>query len=126
MFAGYKGLITGLLVGMLAFGARAQAPAAPPLRALRSVAPTDTTFAELDFLRAEIGNARVVFLGEPTHGEGNVLAAKARLLAFLQQRMGFTTLGMESGFFDLYKAQRAIGVGKSVPKNLQSSVFPIW
>jgi erythromycin esterase-like protein len=90
------------------------------------VAPTDTTFAELEFLRAEIGNARVVFLGEPTHGEGNVLAAKARLLAFLQQRMGFTTLGMESGFFDLYKAQRAISVGKSVPKNLKGSVFPIW
>ncbi|GAB3635589.1 hypothetical protein GCM10027422_11790 [Hymenobacter arcticus] len=96
------------------------------MRALRSVAPADTSFAELDFLRAEIGSARVVFLGEPTHGEGNVLAAKARLLAFLQQRMGFTTLGMESGFFDLYKAQRAISVGKSVPKNLQSSVFPIW
>ncbi|MDJ0366069.1 erythromycin esterase family protein [Hymenobacter sp. H14-R3] len=126
MHASCKGLIFWMLLGMLPFEARAQTPAALPLRALRSVAPTDTTFAELEFLRAEIGGARVVFLGEPTHGEGNVLAAKARLLAFLQQRMGFTTLGMESGFFDLYKAQRAIGAGKSVLKNLQSSVFPIW
>jgi erythromycin esterase-like protein len=97
-----------------------------PTHSLRSLSPTDTTFAELEFLRSEIGDARVVFLGEPTHGEGNVLAAKARLVAFLQQRMGFTTLGMESGFFELHKAQRGISVGKSVVKNLQSSVFPIW
>jgi erythromycin esterase-like protein len=103
-------------------------PAAGPVPAhsLHSLSPTDTTFAELEFLRSEIGDARVVFLGEPTHGEGNVLAAKARLVAFLQQRMGFTTLGMESGFFELHKAQRGITVGKSVVKNLQSSIFPIW
>ncbi|RZK17320.1 MAG: hypothetical protein EOO56_18200, partial [Hymenobacter sp.] len=100
--------------------------AAVPARALRSVSPADTTFAELEFLRSEIGGARVVFLGEPTHGEGNVLAAKTRLVAFLQQRMGFTTLAMESGFFELHKAQREIAVGKSVAKNLQSSIFPVW
>lgn len=97
-----------------------------PAHRLRSVSPADTTFAELEFLRAEIGGARVVFLGEPTHGEGNVLAAKARLVAYLQQRLGFTTLAMESGFFDLHKAQRQISIGKSVGKNLQSSIFPIW
>ena len=97
-----------------------------PARPLASLSPADTTLAELEFLRTEIGGARVVFLGEPTHGEGNVVAAKARLVAFLQQRMGFTTLAMESGFFELHKAQRSIAAGKSVVKNLQSSVFPIW
>ena len=97
-----------------------------PARLLRSVSPADTTLAELEFLRAEIGGARVVFLGEPTHGEGNVLAAKARLVAYLQQRLGFTTLALESGFFDLHKAQRQISQGKPVRKNLQSSIFPVW
>jgi erythromycin esterase-like protein len=97
-----------------------------PARRLHSVSPADTTFAELEFLRSEIGGARVVFLGEPTHGEGNVLAAKARLVAYLQQRLGFTTLAMESGFFEMTKAQREIAAGKSVVKNLKSSVFPIW
>ncbi|OGX92049.1 hypothetical protein BEN49_17515 [Hymenobacter coccineus] len=111
-----------------AAGVRAQAPGPRPVpaRALRSLSPADTSFAELEFLRSEIGGARVVFLGEPTHGEGNVLAAKARLVAFLQQRMGFTTLGMESGFFELHKAQQSIAAGKSVAKNLRSSVFPVW
>ncbi|MGI4862516.1 MAG: erythromycin esterase family protein [Janthinobacterium lividum] len=120
----------GVLLAVLALAkpwqAAAQVAAPVPARALRSVSPADTTFAELEFLRSEIGGARVVFLGEPTHGEGNVLAAKARLVAFLQQRMGFTTLAMESGFFELHKAQREIAIGKSVGKNLQSSIFPIW
>ncbi|AMJ67235.1 hypothetical protein AXW84_18715 [Hymenobacter sp. PAMC 26628] len=122
-------LLWGVYLG--AIGVQAQTPAAPgprpvPARALRSLSPADTSFAELEFLRAEIGGARVVFLGEPTHGEGNVLAAKARLVAFLQQRMGFTTLAMESGFFELHKAQQGIAAGKSVAKNLASSVFPVW
>jgi erythromycin esterase-like protein len=103
-----------------------QAAPLVPARPLASLSPADTTLAELEFLRSEIGGARVVFLGEPTHGEGNVVAAKARLVAFLQQRLGFTTLAMESGFFELHKAQRSIAAGKSVAKNLQSSVFPIW
>jgi erythromycin esterase-like protein len=103
-----------------------QAAPLVPARSLTSLSPADTTLAELEFLRSEIGGARVVFLGEPTHGEGNVVAAKARLVAFLQQRLGFTTLAMESGFFELHKAQRSIAAGKSVIKNLQSSVFPIW
>jgi erythromycin esterase-like protein len=109
----------------LAGWAQSAAPLVPA-RTLASLSPADTTLAELEFLRSEIGGARVVFLGEPTHGEGNVVAAKARLVAFLQQRLGFTTLAMESGFFELHKAQRSIAAGKSVAKNLQSSVFPIW
>jgi len=119
-------LVWVLSVGLPGLGWAQLAAPPVPARPLRSASPTDTTFAELEFLRDEIGGARVVFLGEPTHGEGNVLAAKARLVAFLQQRMGFTTLAMESGFFELHKAQREIATGRSVVKNLQSSVFPIW
>ena len=121
-----RGWGLGIVAWLLPLLAPAQVTSSVPAHPLRSLSPADTTLAELEFLRSEIGGARVVFLGEPTHGEGNVLTAKARLVAFLQQRMGFTTLALESGFFELHKAQRSIGVGKSVVKNLQSSVFPIW
>ncbi|MGI4833110.1 MAG: erythromycin esterase family protein [Janthinobacterium lividum] len=97
-----------------------------PSHPLTHLSPTDTTFAELEFLRSELDGARVVFLAEPTHGEGNVLAAKIRLVAYLQQRLGFTTLAMESGFFSLHKAQQEIATGKSVAKNMRASVFPVW
>jgi len=125
----FRFLVLLLCVLWGALGAcQAQQPTAPlvPARPLTHLSPTDTTFADLEFLRSEIDGARVVFLGEPTHGEGNVLAAKARLVAYLQQRMGFTTLAMESGFFSLHKAQHEIEAGKSVAKNMRASVFPVW
>ncbi|NML65948.1 hypothetical protein HHL22_12100 [Hymenobacter sp. RP-2-7] len=124
---------TWLLGSLLIFGlgltqTRAQSVAGPlvPARPIAHLSPPDTTFADLEFLRGELDGARVVFLGEPTHGEGNVLAAKARLVAYLQQRLGFTTLAMESGFFSLHKAQQEIETGKSVAKNMAASIFPIW
>jgi len=112
-----------LICGVLAT-ARAQAPL--PVHAVRSISPADTDFKDLEFLAQEIGPARVVMLGEPSHGEGNVFEAKIRLLAFLQRRLGFTTLAFESGFYDLHKAQQELEAGKSAQEALGYSVFPIW
>ncbi|GAB2771570.1 hypothetical protein GCM10027175_06330 [Hymenobacter latericoloratus] len=101
-------------------------PSGLPVHAVRSIAPADTSFQDLEFLRAELGKARVVMLGEPTHGEGNVFAAKVRLIRFLQQRMGFTTVAFESGFYELDKAQRQIEAGTPTQEAIANSVFPVW
>ena len=45
---------------------------------IRTIDPADPDLADLAFLRQEIGQARVVFLGELTHGEGNIFEAKTR------------------------------------------------
>jgi erythromycin esterase-like protein len=105
---------------------RAQNPAPLPVYAVRSISPADSDFQDLTFLTLEIGAARVVMLGEPSHGEGNVFEAKIRLLRFLQQKMGFTTVAFESGFYDLHKAQQALEAGKSAEEALGNSVFPVW
>jgi erythromycin esterase-like protein len=97
-----------------------------PTRAIRSISPTDTDFSDLEFLRQEIGGARVVMLGEPTHGEGNVFEAKIRLMRFLQQRMGFTTVAFESGFYELDKAQRQLQAGTPAAEVISNSVFGVW
>lgn len=126
MLIGFKaGALAGALLLMGAF-ARAQPPAPLPTHAVRSINPTDADFRDLEFLRAEIGPARVVMLGEPSHGEGNVFEAKIRLLRFLREQMGFTTLAFESGFYDLHKAQQELDAGKSAQEVLANSVFPVW
>ena len=102
-------------------------PATPLLvHAVRSINPADADFRDLEFLAQEIGAARVVMLGEPTHGEGNVFEAKIRLLRFLQEKMGFTTVAFESGFYDLHRAQQALEAGKTAQEALGNSVFPVW
>ncbi|MBH8570539.1 erythromycin esterase family protein [Microvirga sp. STS02] len=117
--------LTGALLFATAW-AHAQAPMPLPTHAVRSIAPTDADFRDLEFLKAEIGPARVVMLGEPTHGEGNVFEAKIRLMRFLREQMGFTTVAFESGFYDLHKAQQALEAGRPVPEVIGNSVFPVW
>lgn len=115
-------LISGWLVGT----ARAQTPVPLPTHAIRTISPTDVDFRDLEFLVQEIGPARVVMLGEPSHGEGNVFEAKIRLVNFLRQRLGFTTLAFESGLYDLHKAQQELEAGKTAQEALANSVFPVW
>ena len=127
MLAGFKAgaAFWGVLLLTTGF-AHAQAPTPLPTHAVRSINPTDNDFRDLEFLKAEIGPGRVVMLGEPSHGEGNVFEAKIRLLRFLREQMGFTTVAFESGFYDLHKAQQALDEGKSAQEALGNSVFPIW
>ena len=117
-----------LLCFWLRLGAAAQAlPPADGLRyyPLRTTDPADGDFADLAFLGQEIGAARVLLLGEPSHGEGNVFEAKVRLLRCLQQR-GFTTVAFESGFYELARAQQDLEAGQSPATCLNKSLFPIW
>ncbi|TGE27251.1 erythromycin esterase family protein [Hymenobacter metallicola] len=110
----------------VAFTTAARAQASLPIHPVRSISPTDTSLADLEFLAREIGQAQVVMLGEPTHGEGNVTEAKIRLIRFLQQRLGFTTVAFESGFYELDKAQREISAGVPVQEAIEASVFHVW
>jgi len=80
-------------------------------------------------LAKSFASARVVLLGEPTHGEGNVIAAKLELVKFLHDSLGFSVLAFESGFYDVYVAQQNLDITASsaaVKVCLQEAVFPIW
>lgn len=130
----------GALVAGLAFslGGAAAAPAGPPpadprvawLRdesiPIRSIAPGDGDFSDLQPLRAVLAGTRVVVLGEATHGDGNTFLAKSRLVRFLHQEMGFDVLAFESGFYDCWKAWQRIEAGDDPDAALRGAVFGIW
>ncbi len=94
---------------------------------LRTLAVTDEDFSDLEPLMTAIGNARVVMLGEPSHGAGSAFAAKARLIRFLYQRMGFDVLAWESGLFDVRLAQAALADASLDPSKAgQAGILHIW
>lgn len=59
-------------------------------------ADPNTGFADLMPLKDMIGNARVVALGEATHGTHEFFQMKHRLLEFLVEEMGFNAFAMET------------------------------
>jgi erythromycin esterase len=63
-----------------------------------SVSINDTNYNDLSPIAEAIGNARIVMLGEMDNGDGETMKAKARIVRFLHQKLGFTVLAFESDF----------------------------
>lgn len=108
--AGWEFVLVIALI--LAWPTRSEAQLAAAVRhaaiPIRSIDPSDDAFADLEPLIAKIGTAQVVVLGEATHSEGATSAAKARLVRFLHQRMGFEVLAWEAGFTETARMNAAL------------------
>lgn len=94
--------------------------------AVRSTAPADEDFSDLEPLLATIGNARVVALGEGTHGDGATFLAKARLVRFLHQKMGFDVLAWEAGFFDVPLMDAALRSDVPLEEAGKRGLYRMW
>lgn len=93
---------------------------------VRSVDALDEDFSDLEPLAKCIADARVVQLGEPSHGAGTSFAAKVRLIKFLHQRMGFDVLAWESGFYDLERTEAGLRAGGDAIAAAQRGILKIW
>jgi len=93
---------------------------------VRSIDAADEDFSDLEPLATAIGSARVVQLGEPSHGAGSAFQAKVRLVKFLHQRMGFDVLVWESGLYDVRLTEAGLRTGEDPQKAAQRGIFSIW
>jgi erythromycin esterase len=98
----------------------------PHLTVVRSIAPNDSDFSDLQPLKNILEGKRIVMLGEQSHGDGAAFLAKARLMKFLHREMGFDVFAIESGLFDCEYAGSLIARGVPVREALKKSVFDIW
>lgn len=93
---------------------------------VRSVDPADGDFRDLEPMRAALKDARVVMLGEQSHGDGTTFLGKTRLIRFLHEQMGFNVLAFESGFYDCPKAWEFLVKGEEPRAALSRGVFGVW
>jgi erythromycin esterase len=93
---------------------------------IRTVDPDDEDFTDLAAFGRAIGNARVVFLGEPSHGTGNLFSAQARIAKYLHQHHGFDVLVFESGIYDAAKTWQSILAGDSAHAAFRIGIPPVW
>lgn len=91
-----------------------------------SINPGDTIFSDLQFLKEELKGVEIIGLGEQSHGDGSTFLAKARLVKFLHQEMGFSLLAFESGILDCTLALQAFEGGATIDSAFRAGVFKIW
>ena len=88
-----------------------------------SVTPDGNDFSDLKPFADAIGNARIVALGEQTHGAREEFLLKTRLLRFLHERMGFDVLLLESGFYDMGEIAARVKKGEQLENIAPGNVF---
>jgi erythromycin esterase-like protein len=112
--------------------APATAPAAPPLGTLlgESSVPLTGATHEYDRLLDQIGDARVVCLGEASHGTHQFYRERARITRRLIEEKGFTAVAVEADWPDAWRVNRYVrGVSDDTTEEeaLDGFVrFPRW
>src|SRR5262245_47476249 len=80
-------------------------------------------FADLEPLRAIVGDARIVALGEGTHGTREYFQMKHRLLEFLASEMGFTLFSIEASTPEAHALDAYVLGGPGDPKALIGGMY---
>lgn len=92
--------------------------------AIKTVEP-NSGFEDLQALKQMIGDARIVGLGENTHGSSEVFKMKHRLVEFLASEMGFTIFSIEANMPEAYKINEYVHENRSnyEPKYLLKGMY---
>jgi len=93
---------------------------------IRSGDPADADLSDLMPLKEAIGGARVVLLGEQSHGDGATFLMKCRLVKFLHEAMGFDVLVWESGLYDCREMEAALHRDLPLQEAISRGIFAIW
>ena len=88
---------------------------------------TSVEHADLDALVRRIGSARVVLIGESTHGTSEFYSMRARITQALIARAGFNIVALEADWPDTAAIDRAARKRPAAPlREPMFSRFPTW
>jgi erythromycin esterase len=79
--------------------------------------------ADLKPLKAMIGEAHIVALGEATHGTAEFFQMKHRLTEFLASEMGFTVFAIEASMPEAFRLNDFVLRGEGDPKELLKGMY---
>lgn len=80
-------------------------------------------FDDLKPLKDLIGDARIVSLGECTHGSSELFSMKHRMLEYLVKDKGFTIFSIEANMPEAYALNEYIIDGKGDPRKLMAGMY---
>ena len=75
-------------------------------------------YEDLNPLKEIIGNAKIVALGEVSHGSSEIFRMKSRIIRYLVEKAGFNVFAIEASMPDAYKLNEYIINGEGDLKKL--------
>jgi erythromycin esterase len=97
-----------------------------PLRDVRPPSSVSGDDSDLDIFRRIVGDARVVALGESTHGTREFFLAKHRLLEYLVRRLGFRVFAIEANQIAVQATNRYVLGGPGTAREAIRPMFAVW
>lgn len=73
-----------------------------------------------------IGDARILLLGEPWHGDGAAMLHRAHLVQYLHEHHGFDVLVFEADFFALHRGWEAVQAGAAPSAMAADNIYSFW
>jgi erythromycin esterase-like protein len=122
-------VLLGLIATPVPAGAQAVSDSAATVAWMRHVAhPFETAEPrddqkDLAFLERLVGKARIVALGEGTHGTHEFFTMKHRITRYLATRMGFTVFAIEANMPETYKMNDYVLTGHGDPRALLDGMY---
>jgi len=95
-------------------------------RPIRTIEAEPEDYDDLASFAEAVGDARIVQLGESSHGSGTDFKAKVRLVEFLHARMGFDVLVWESGLHAMREVNAGFRAGVGSVAAARRGIFGIW
>ncbi len=89
---------------------------------LQSAVPIEDD-EDLEPLRTIVGDARIVALGEATHGTSEFFTIKHRIVQFLAEEMNFTIFSIEANMPEAYRMNEYVLTGEGDPRELLDGMY---
>lgn len=93
---------------------------------IQSINPQETNYDDLEEVGKSIGDKRIVFLGEPSHGDGGSIQMKTRLVKYLHERKGFDILLFEADLFSIMFGMTNLKDTTQVKIRARQNIYTCW
>jgi erythromycin esterase len=94
---------------------------------VNNISPYTNNYNDYEPIGQAIGDAKIVMIGEQSHGDAPVFLAKTKLVKYLHEVKGFNVLAFESDFYGLNEGwDKLTKTPTEVEAFLRGNINPIW